>query len=168
MANVAVQKVEDKQAKPLPLFQEIEKQFDEVRRRAFQHFERRGHELGHALEDWLKAEHETFGWPAAELTEASSKYDLAMTLPGYDPKDVEVTVTPTEIIVHAKTETKKKEEEAKCVWTEFQSNDVYRRFELPQNIDMEKTTASLDKGMLHITAAKLPEAQPKQVEVRTA
>lgn len=72
MATVAVQKIGDKSAKPPPLFQEIEKQFDDVRRRAFELFEKRGRELGHALEDWLKAEHEVVGWPAAELSEADS------------------------------------------------------------------------------------------------
>jgi hypothetical protein len=35
----------------------------------------------------------------------------------------------------------KKTEEKECRWTEFQSNDVYRRFELPEAIDVEKATA---------------------------
>ena len=168
MANVAVQKVENKSVKPLPLFHEIEKQFEEVRRRAFELFERRGREIGHTLEDWLKAEHEVMGWSAAELTEADSRYDVAMTLPGYEPKDVQVTATPSEIIVHAKVEEKKKGEAEKCLWTEFQSNDVYRRFELPEAIDVERTRASLDKGMLHITAAKMQKSEPRPIEVRVA
>lgn len=168
MKTVAVQKIEKNKAKPALLFQEIEKQFEEVRRRAFDIFEKRGQELGYALEDWLKAEHEVMGWPAAELTEADSKYDLAMTLPGYEPKDIQVTITPSEIIVHAQVESKKKTEEAKCVWTEFQSNDIYRHFTLPEAINVDKTTASLDKGMLHITAAKMPNAKSKSVEVKIA
>jgi HSP20 family protein len=168
MANVAVEKVENKSAKPLPLFQEIEKQFEQVRRRAFELFEKGGRELGHPLQDWLTAEHEMMGWPAAELSEADSNYELSMMLPGYEPKDVQVTATPSEIIIHAKVETRKKTEETKCLWTEFQSNDVYRRFELPEAIDVEKTTANLDKGMLHIIAAKMPRAQAKPVEVRAA
>jgi HSP20 family protein len=168
MANLAVQTVEDKGGKPLSLFEEVEKQFGEVRRRAFELFEKRGRELGHTLEDWLQAEHEVMGWPAAELSEADSKYDLAMTLPGYEPKDVQVTATPSEIIVHAKVEPEKKAEEEKCLWTEFRCNDVYRRFELPEAIDVEKTTASLDKGMLHVTAAKMPKAQAKPIEARAA
>lgn len=34
-----------------------------------------------------------------------------MTLPGYEPKDVQVTVTPSEIIVHANVETEKENRE---------------------------------------------------------
>ncbi len=166
MAHISVQKIEDKNVRPIQLFQEIEKQFGEVRRRAFEMFERRGRELGHALEDWVKAEHEILGWPAAELKEVDSKYELAMTLPGYETKDVQVTATPTEIIIHAKSD--EKAGKAKTVWSEFGANDVYRCFGLPESIDVEKTTASLDKGMLHITAAKASKALGKPIEVRAA
>jgi hypothetical protein len=38
------------------LAQKREKPLDEIRARAHQHFERRGFEHGHDLEDWLAAE----------------------------------------------------------------------------------------------------------------
>ena len=168
MANVAVQKVEKAGAEPLPIFETIKKGLDEVRRKAFDLFEQRGYQLGHELEDWFKAEHAVFGWPAAELVEKNGKYEAQITLPGFDPKEVQVTVTPSEIIVHAETKHEKKIEEPNVLWTEFGSNDVYRRFELPARIDVDKTSATLDNGMLHITAAKAPGAQTKPVEVRAA
>lgn len=168
MANLAVQKVANKGDKPLPLFGEIEKRFDAVRRRAFELFEERGRSLGHQFEDWIKAEHEVMGWPAAEFSESDSKFELSMTLPGYEPKDVEVTATPTEIIVHAKTEQETKTEDKKRLWTEFQSNDVYRRFDLPQAIDVQNTIATLDKGMLHIKALKAKRAIELPVKVWAA
>ena len=168
MASVAVQKVETTSRKPLPLFEEIEKRLEEVRRRAFGSFEMRGRQLGHALEDWLKAEHEVLGWPAAELAEKESEYELQMTLPGYDPKEVEVTATPSEIIVHANVKPEAESQEGKRLWSEFGPNDVYRRFDLPAPIDVEKTSATLDKGVLHVTAAKMPSAPAKQIQVRAA
>jgi len=168
VANIAVQKIEDKKANPLPLFREIEQQFEKVRRRAFELFEKRGGELGHELDDWFEAEHEVMGWPASEMTEADSKYDMAITLPGYEPKDIQVTATPSEIIVHAKVEKEEKKEEEKCLWTEFQSNNVYRRFELPEAIDVEKVTANLRNGMLHITAFKMPKMEVKPMEAKAA
>lgn len=168
MPALVVQKVEDKSAKALPLFEEIEKRLEDVRRRAFQLFEGRGSEIGNPLEDWLRAEHEIMGWPAAELDEKDGKYELEMTLPGYDPSEVQVTATPSELIVHANAKREKKAEEGKCLWTEFTSNDVYRRFELPEAIDMERANATLDKGMLHVTAPKKPRAEAKPIEVRAA
>ena len=168
MANVTIQKVENVGSKPLPIFELIEMRMDDVRRRAFRLFEERGYELGHELDDWLKAEHEVFGWPAAELAEKDGKYEAEITLPGFDPNEVQVTATPSEIIVHAETKHEKKIERQNLLWTEFGSNDVYRRFELPARIDVDKTSATLDKGILHIVAAKAPVAQTKPVEIRAA
>lgn len=167
MASVAVQKVESTSAK-LPLFEEVQRRMEAVRRRAFELFERRGCELGSELEDWLKAEHEILGWPAAEMKERDGKYEVEVTLPGFDPSEVQVTATPSEIIVHAETKHEKKGEEGKLFWTEFGSNDVYRRFELPDSIDVDKTSAQLDKGILHVTATKMTSAKARPIEVRAA
>ena len=95
MANIAVQKVEKADVKALPVFEEIEKRLEGVRQRAFDLFQNRGREIGHALDDWLKAEHEVFGWPAAEMTETDGKYEVELTLPGFDAKQVQVTATPS-------------------------------------------------------------------------
>jgi HSP20 family protein len=158
MENVAVQKVETKGPEPLPIFEAVEKRLDQVRQRAFELFEKRGSEFGHELDDWFKAEGEVFGWPAAELAEKDGKYEAQITLPGFEAKDVQVTATPSEIIVHAETKHEKKTEEANVLWTEFGSNDVYRRFELPAPIEVDKTSATFENGMLHITAAKAAAA----------
>lgn len=169
MAHVTVQKVEEADLKALPILAEIEKRLEDVRQRAFELFQNRGGEVGHALDDWLQAEHEVLGWPAAEMTEAAGKYEVELTLPGFDSKQVQVTATPSEIIVHAQyTAEKEKKEEGKVLWSEFRSNDVYRRFTMPEPIDVDKIHATLDKGMLHVVAARAPAAKPKPVAVAAA
>lgn len=166
MSNVAVQKVDDKTLKTLPEFEQIEKRIEDVRRLAFELFERRGCELGCEVEDWLNAERKVFGWPAAEMAERDKEYELQMTLAGFDAKDVQVTASPSDIIVHAQTKTEKKTDTSNVVWTEFGSNDVYRRFQIPQPIDVEKTKATLDKGILRVSAAKA--AGPKEEPIMAA
>ncbi len=167
MANIAIQKVDKSDIDRLPIFEEIGKRLDVVRQNAFELFEKRGRELGHALDDWLNAEHQVFGWPAAELAELDSKYEVELTLPGFEAKEIEITATPSEIIVHAVCKAEKAEAR-KVVWTEFGSNDVYRKFEMPQPIDVDKIQASLDKGLLHIIVAKAQAAKPKAIEVAAA
>jgi HSP20 family protein len=169
MQNVSIQTSGGKAgAEPVSIFEEIGKRLEHVRRRAFGLFEQRGCELGHALDDWLKAEHEVLGWPAAELAEKDMTYEVKITLPGFEPKEVQVSATPSEIIVHAATKHEKKIEKENVLWTEFGSNDVYRRFELPEPIDLDKMSAGLDNGMLHIVAEKATKIRPKPIEVRTA
>jgi len=166
MSNVAIQKVENAAQKTLPIFEEISKRFNEIRQRALDLFEKRGRQIGHELDDWLKAEREILGrWPAAELKEKDGAYEFEMTLPGYHPKEVSITATPNEIIVHAETKHEKKTSEGTVLWTEFGSNNVYRHVELPEPIDVDKTSATLENGLLRIAAAKAPAAKQKAIEI---
>ena len=91
MSQVAVNKVNDASKATLSIFEEIAKRFETVRQRAFDLFEKRGGELGHDREDWLKAEREIF-CPAAELAEKDGSYEMQISLPGFETKDVEVTL----------------------------------------------------------------------------
>jgi HSP20 family protein len=166
MAQVAVTKVNDVEKKTLPVFGEIAKRLQGVQRRAFDLFEKRGGELGHELEDWFNAEHELFGLPAAALSEKNGAYELEMTLPGFDVKDVEVTATSNEVIVHAATEKESKTKRDNVLWTEFGSNDVYRRFDVPNAINVDQVTAKLDNGILKVNAPTI--AKPKEVKLAAA
>ena len=163
MSQVAITKVNDSDKRKLPIFEEVAKRCLAIERRAFELFENRGRELGHELEDWLEAEHELMGWPAAELVEKEGAYELQMTLPGFEAKDVEVTATPTEVIVHAATEEEKKTEKGKVLWTEYGSNNVYRRVQLQNPINVEKVTAELDKGILRINAPAVAKSRETKV-----
>jgi len=165
MSHVAIEKVNDGSDKTLPVFGEIAKRFEAIQRRAFDLFEKRGCELGHDFEDWLKAEHEVLGWPAAEMSRKDDAYEMQITLPGFETKDVQVTATPSEIIVHAATSEQKKEEKGNVLWTEFGSNDVYRRFILSNPINVDKVTAHLEKGVLRINA---PETEKAKVAAKAA
>jgi HSP20 family protein len=156
MATIAIQKVEKPGEKPVPLLEEIGRLCETVRDRAFEYFQRRGAQVGDALQDWLRAERDVFGWPAAELTESNDGYELEVTLPGFKPEEVEVTATPGEIAIHACAKHEKKGEDKRVVWSEYGSNEVYRRFELPNAIDVGKTNATLENGILHVKAAKAP------------
>jgi len=168
MPNVEVQKVKDGQKDALPFFREFEKRFDEIRNRAFQLFESRGNKFGHELDDWLKAEREVFGSPAAELADKGNAYELQMALPGFEPKDVEVTATPDELIIHASASSEKKSNKENVLWSEFSSSDVYRRIPAPTALNPDGITAALDKGVLLITAQKAAESKVKSIAVKAA
>jgi len=153
MSDIRIQRAGDGDA-VLPVFDELARRMDAVRQRAFELFAERGGGAGHELDDWIAAEHELLGWPAAELKEADGEYEVDVTLPGFAAKEVEVTATPKELIVHAATSHEKKAEDEHVVWSEFGSNDVYRRFGFPIQVDADKVTASLEKGILKVKAPK--------------
>ncbi|MBZ5636005.1 MAG: Hsp20/alpha crystallin family protein [Acidobacteriia bacterium] len=52
------------------------------------------------------------------------------------------------------------------LWTEFGSNDIYRRFQVPNPIDVDKVTATLENGISKINA---PETlKPKEIKAAAA
>ena len=167
MSDVKIQKVANTTDRTLPIFKETEDLMRRVRECAFNLFSCRGFSDGHALEDWLAAEHELC-WPAAELVEHDKDFVLSIAVPGFEPGDIAITATPRELIVHAKSQRSaesKKDEQA--VWSEFRANDVYRRIELEKDIDVEKVSASLKNGMLKVVAAKA-KAPEKSIPVAIA
>jgi HSP20 family molecular chaperone IbpA len=159
MPQIAITKVKDADKKTLPVFGEITRRLEEVQQRAFDLFEKRGRELGRELEDWFKAEGELLGSVEAELTEENGAYKLAITLPGFEAKDVEVTATPNEVIVHAATENEKRTQKGKVLRAESGSHEVYRRFEVPSAINVDQATAKLEYGTLQINAPKIAKAK---------
>ena len=163
--QVAIQKSKGGE-KTLPVLDEIAKCFEAVRKRAFDLFEKRGRELGHELEDWLRAERELLGSQAAELVEKDGAYEMQIALPGFAVKEIEVTATANTVIVHAAREEEKKTERGTVLWTEFGSNKVYRRFEVPNPIDVDKVTATLQDGLLKINAPEI--AKPKKIAATAA
>ena len=168
MPEVKVQQATEQKREHLPVFREMEKVMEQVRKRAFDLFSWRGFGDGRALDDWLAAEREIC-WPAAQLAEEGPDYVLSVSLPGFEASEVTVTATPGELIVHAKAEKRAEDAraDAKTCWTEFRSDDVYRRIELDKAIDVNSVTASLKNGMLRVAARKTGEAS-RRVPVSAA
>ena len=167
MPEITVQKIKDPVKQAPAIFADLEKRFGEVQQRAHELFLNRGH-ADRALDDWFAAEHELFGWSAAELSEKDDTYEIDFALAGFDGKDIQVTATPNEIIVRAETKETHEVEKDKVFWSEFGSKDVFRRFELPDPIDTDKVTATLDKGILRIKARKGVTAEKKNISVSVA
>jgi HSP20 family molecular chaperone IbpA len=166
MSQVAIKKLDDGSKKTLGVFAEIAKRFEPVERRAFDLFERRGREQGHDVEDWINGEHELLGWPAAELSEKDGVYDVQIALPGFEAKEVEVTATPPETVLHAVSKQENKAEKDDVLWTEFGSSEIYRRFELANPINVDKVTANIENGLRRINAPEI--ARPKEVTAKAA
>lgn len=161
MPQLDVQKVPSAEDRTLPVFDELDKLADRIRLGAYNLFARRGASDGAALDDWLAAEREIC-WPPAKLVERDGAFVLELALAGFEPAEIAVTATPREIIVKAAHEHAKKsdgEGDAKLRWSEFRSDNVLRRVELPRAVDVDKITAGLMNGLLTITA---PQAQERR------
>ena len=62
-----------------------------------------------------------------------------------------------------------KPEAGKVRWSEFRSDDVYRRIELPCAVEVEKLSATFKNGLLKVVVPKAQKARPtRPVEVAIA
>ena len=171
MPELEVQKVPAENDRTLPIFKEFDKLAERIRVEAYNLFARRGAGDGRALDDWLAAEREVC-WPAAELAERDGEFTLDVALAGFEPADVTVTATPVEIMVkasHEHTAASTQKEAPKVQWTEFRSNDVFRRVELPSPVNVDKISANFHNGLLRIVAPKAKQAKAaKATEIKVS
>jgi HSP20 family molecular chaperone IbpA len=161
MPQLDVQKVPSAEDRSLPVFAELDRLADRIRIQAYNLFARRGAGEGRALDDWLAAEREIC-WPAAKLSERDGAFALEVALAGFEAGEIVVTATPQEIIVKAAHEHAKKSDSDtgdKLRWSEFRSDSVLRRVELPSAVDVNKITASFKNGLLTITAPQVEKAK---------
>lgn len=154
MPELDVKKVPTTDDRSLPVFAEFDRLADRIRLEAYNLFARRGAGDGRALDDWLEAER-NLCWPEAKLVERDGAFTLEVALAGFEPSEISLTATPREIMIKANHEHTKKSDEKeapKLRWSEFRSDEVYRRVELPSPVDVDKTTASLKNGLLVVVA----------------
>lgn len=167
MSKLDVRKIPTTKDRNLPIFEEFDEIADRIRVRAYNLFQNRGFSEGQDLDDWLTAEREIC-WPATVLTEKDDEFEIMVALAGFEPEDISVTATPRELFIKAsrsdERKASKEEKGAHVLWNEFRSNDVYRRIEFPADVNVDKISAELERGMLEIEApkAKKPKARKKK------
>jgi HSP20 family protein len=153
MSNVNVQKVKEA-SQPRHLMQETLDLLDNVRKRAYELFERRGGAPGNDIADWLQAENEIFQVPRIELSETDGEFQLQVAVPGFEAKDLRVAALPEAMIVEGEAAHRHRGTKGNIRVCEFGERKVFREIPLPEPVDVDHVWASLDKGLLQIRAAK--------------
>ena len=114
--------------------------------------------------------------PAVDIRETENSYALDMELPGYDEKDIEISIDGNSLSVSSKHEEIKEEkkDQGKAVsgetaetWLlkERRLNSFSRSFKLPENANPEEVTAEFKKGILSLKIKKRPEAQKRKIQI---
>ncbi len=161
MPTVNVQKLESMKPAAVPVLEELRATFDQIRKRAFEIFERRGGAPGFDIEDWVRAEQELFWVPQAELAETDGEFKIKVAVPGFEPKDVNVTAGSDEILIRGEAAKRDEKTEKGITFSEFGAKAMFRRFALPAPIEIGGVTASVENGMLTLVAPKKKEAAKK-------
>ena len=171
--DTSLQRSEAKPTNKLsPVFVEAEKLFDkmaditnEIGQRAFDFFRQRGGEFGKELDDWFRAEREVLRAVPVEITELDNTILVTAAVPGFKPEEIEVSVKGNTLILSGKTEIKENKENANTILSEWRSNQFFRQFTLPSDVDAEKVEAKLKDGMLELTLPKTAGTEAMKIAV---
>ena len=106
------------------------------------------------------------GWvPSVESYAKDGELELRMDLPGVDPKDVEISLDGTQLVIRGERKSAREERNG---YREVRYGMFERRFTVPKGIDAEKAKAHYENGVLALTLP-LPEApKAKRITVATA
>ena len=127
-----------------------------IARRAFEHFEHRGHVPGHEIEDWELAETELLVYPCRhDLRESAEAIILHVELPGsFTADQLKVSVEARRVIVSGEREINVLCGDAKGTHAEQRSQHIFRVHDLPADVDPSKATATLKGAMVEIVLPK--------------
>jgi len=148
------------------LFQEIDRIYDSISRRAYEIFEGGGSIFGRELDDWFKAESELLHPLRVNMQETDDAITVHAEVPGFTAKDLEIQLEPERLTITGKRETKEEQKKGKAIYQEHRANEILRVFDLPAPVDAERSSATLKDGMLELRLPKSPKAKGTRVEVK--
>jgi HSP20 family protein len=160
MSQVAIHKCKNPETTPQTLLEHMKAITDSIQKQAFNLFKNRNGENGSDLDDWLQAERDVVWSPASELVDDKKEFRARIALPGFDATDIQVSAMPDALVIQADATHTHEGKSGNVRFCEFSEKSLFRRLPLPESIDVDKVTASVDKGILQVTA---PKATTKQM-----
>lgn len=158
-----------KVVEPETLFDRISGLHDQIARRAFELFEGDGRLFGRELDHWFKAERELLHPAHVTIRETDDELRVNAEVPGFEAKDLEVSIEPRRLTISGRKETsREREEKGKVIYEEQCSSELLRRIDLPAEVDAAQATAALKNGILELAMPKSAAAKSTRVEVKAA
>lgn len=114
------------------------------------------------FEPWFGTEHVIGTTPLAlNVADKDGNIVVETAIPGVDEDDIEIRYDNGILTVQAETKTEKEEKEDNWYLRELRVGKVSRSVRLPEDVDIDKAEALLEKGMLTVT---LPKKQNNAIQ----
>jgi HSP20 family protein len=150
------------------LWEDLDRMRELITRRAYDLFVANGGRLGRELDDWLAAEQELVWKPAIELREKDNEFILKIAVPGIDPKDLDIEITPEDLLVKAEMPKEPNDGKGDVYAGELPAGNLFRSIHFPNKVDTDKVKAEFNNGILTIRAAIAQEAEVRKIKIEAA
>lgn len=103
---------------------------------------------------------------ATDIYEENGNIIVEMEVPGFEKDEIKITFAENYLKIEGKTQ-KEKEEKGKNYWRkERRSGSFVKVIPLPTEVNVDKTQARLEKGLLRIVLPKVSEEKPgKEIKI---
>jgi HSP20 family protein len=137
--------------------------FDQLRREMDGLLSRFGGSPAWSTVDWRGV------FPAVNLYETADAYQLTAELPGVTADEIRISLEGSTVILEGERKIDYENgKETSLHRRERQAGAFRRAFELPGVVEAEKVEAIHRNGVLMLRLPKTPEAQPRQISVRSS
>jgi len=99
-----------------------------------------------------------------DVIEDKEGYTVRASLPGVKPDELDIAVENNVVTIRAERKAEDKNEEG-VRWQERYYGALERSFTLPVEVDANKATAELERGVLTLSLPKAEVAKPKSIKV---
>ena len=103
--------------------------------------------------------------PRYDAWEDAERFRIELALPGWDSKDVKITVEDGVLTVEGSREPGAPPSDRTYFAREMVRGNFIRSFTLPSHVDEGKAAASFKHGVLSIDFPKREEAKPRQITI---
>ncbi len=105
--------------------------------------------------------------PAADVTVSDGDMVLTMDLPGLTAEDLEIEFVGGYLSVRGERKRPAVAEGNRLAHTERAFGRFERRIKLPEGVDVDKVTASMDNGVLSLIVPKPERMVPRTIAITT-
>lgn len=104
--------------------------------------------------------------PRADIFETDSEIVVVADMPGVDEESLDITVEDNVLTINGYVKPMRPEN-YNLAYAEYRVGDYTRSFTLSNQIDTNNINATIKNGVLHLHLAKVQEAQPRKITVRS-
>jgi HSP20 family protein len=103
--------------------------------------------------------------PALDITTTTDELLVKASLPGWQPEDVEITLTGSTLTISGEMREEARREDASWILNEIRRASFSRTLELPEGLIGDRATATYEHGILTLRIPKAEEVKPKQIRI---
>lgn len=104
--------------------------------------------------------------PSVNLSEVDNEIKVEMALPGFDKKDIKITLEDNNLTISNEVTDSKNETSDKYIHKEFNYSSFSRTFKLPSTVDIEKIESKMENGILIIKIPKSTSKATKCIDIQ--